>query len=260
MHEHIKKEERYVVGQQFNTKDWFVYDKNLDRIICYCDTEGEAKEYIKKLPISNLPEGYKWQHFEDGSGSILGPDNKRYFRYDRQPYANVDGVEYKRDDSDSWSVFWDGFSDFKCFAEAQIRELTRNSIKDAIIEDYSKYNVEFSTAHMDNVPFEAFSLLDAVELYAQLQYSINKDYVFLVKNAEIKEKKITGGIICSFDSFFSIKDRILSTWTLTEALKRAEALTEDSSYQLIRFDWLKADDYPEDGSTILDGEILDFLF
>jgi len=252
-------EERYTIGQDFNTKDWFIYDNNLEKNICYCNTEEEAKERIKKLPKTNLPDGYKWEHYEDGSGSIIGPDNKSYFSYDRQPYHNVDGVEYKRDDKTSWDVHWDGFASFKRFAEGKIRELTREDVKKSILEDYRKHDVEFSTAYMD-IPFETYSLLDAVELYAELQYIINKDYVFLVKDAVINDKKITGGTICSFETLFSVYDRIIGSCTLTEALKHAEALIEGSTYHLMRFDWISTDDYPEDGSIILDGEILDFLF
>lgn len=42
-------EERYVIGQDFNTKDWFVYDNETSHNICFCDTEEEAKEFVIKL-------------------------------------------------------------------------------------------------------------------------------------------------------------------------------------------------------------------
>lgn len=41
-------ERRVVIGKDFNTKDWFVYDDNLGQIICWCDTEEEAQEYVKE--------------------------------------------------------------------------------------------------------------------------------------------------------------------------------------------------------------------
>lgn len=41
--------ERYVIGEDFNTKDWFVYDNETDSYICYCDTKEEAEEFVKKL-------------------------------------------------------------------------------------------------------------------------------------------------------------------------------------------------------------------
>ena len=39
--------ERYVIGKDFNAKDWFVYDDETDTIICRCDTEEEAIEFVK---------------------------------------------------------------------------------------------------------------------------------------------------------------------------------------------------------------------
>jgi hypothetical protein len=39
--------ERYVIGMDFNTKDWFVYDNETDRYT-YCRTEDEAKQYVEK--------------------------------------------------------------------------------------------------------------------------------------------------------------------------------------------------------------------
>lgn len=40
--------ERYVIGKNFNTKDWWVYDNNIDKYIYFCDSEEEAKEYVKR--------------------------------------------------------------------------------------------------------------------------------------------------------------------------------------------------------------------
>lgn len=41
--------ERYVIGKDFNTKDWFVYDNETDKYICFCDTEEEAEKYVTKI-------------------------------------------------------------------------------------------------------------------------------------------------------------------------------------------------------------------
>lgn len=38
--------ERYVIGKDFNLKDWFIYDNETDRYICRCDTEEEAIEFV----------------------------------------------------------------------------------------------------------------------------------------------------------------------------------------------------------------------
>ena len=39
--------ERYVIGKDHNTKDWFVYDNDTDTYICYCDTEEEAENFVR---------------------------------------------------------------------------------------------------------------------------------------------------------------------------------------------------------------------
>lgn len=38
---------RYEIGKDFNTKDWFVYDNETDRYICRCDTEEEAERFVE---------------------------------------------------------------------------------------------------------------------------------------------------------------------------------------------------------------------
>lgn len=44
-----RPEERYVIGQDFNTKDWFVYDNIEDRNVCWAESEDEAKDAVKRL-------------------------------------------------------------------------------------------------------------------------------------------------------------------------------------------------------------------
>lgn len=39
--------ERYVIGKDFNTKDWFVYDNETDRNVCW-GTQEECIEFVKK--------------------------------------------------------------------------------------------------------------------------------------------------------------------------------------------------------------------
>ena len=43
------KKERYIILQDFNTKDWIIYDNKTDKNICRCDTEQEAKDFVKQL-------------------------------------------------------------------------------------------------------------------------------------------------------------------------------------------------------------------
>lgn len=44
---------RFVVGRDFNTKDWWVYDDNTDSQTYYFDTEEEANDFVDT--IVNLP-------------------------------------------------------------------------------------------------------------------------------------------------------------------------------------------------------------
>ena len=46
--------ERYVVGQDFNTKDWYIYDNVSNTNIYRFDTEEEAKAWV------NLQSNPKW--------------------------------------------------------------------------------------------------------------------------------------------------------------------------------------------------------
>lgn len=43
-----KQKERYVIGQDFNTKEWFVYDNETDKNVCYGQTEDEVKRFVER--------------------------------------------------------------------------------------------------------------------------------------------------------------------------------------------------------------------
>ncbi len=44
----INMEERYVIGRDPNTKDWWVYDNETDKYVCFFDTEEDAKQYVRQ--------------------------------------------------------------------------------------------------------------------------------------------------------------------------------------------------------------------
>lgn len=46
--------ERYIIGQDFNTKDWFIYDSIMSRNVCWCQTETEAKKYVLGLTTNDI--------------------------------------------------------------------------------------------------------------------------------------------------------------------------------------------------------------
>lgn len=43
-----KEFEGYVIGKDFNTKDWFVYEDATDSYLNYFDTEKEAEDWLKE--------------------------------------------------------------------------------------------------------------------------------------------------------------------------------------------------------------------
>lgn len=57
---------------------------------------------------------FEWEHFEDGSGSIVY-NGKNYFHYDITTIPN--GVEYKLTDNHLWDMFMGSFSEFEKWAE-----------------------------------------------------------------------------------------------------------------------------------------------
>lgn len=73
----------------------------------------------------NLPKGWFWMEFEDGSGMLISPDKKPYFSYDRQPYHQEGGVEYEetyRPGRVEFDVYWGDYSKFKNHMELTVRE------------------------------------------------------------------------------------------------------------------------------------------
>ena len=84
---------RYVIGKDFNTKDWFIYDNVTDKNVCWCDTEEEAIETVKTLPgYDQKSESYK----REGIGVGVKDAGKYYELVD---YFDVWGNE-----EDGWEV------------------------------------------------------------------------------------------------------------------------------------------------------------
>lgn len=66
---------------------WSIRDESIRILQDYVDTyfpETMDIEITGRLKgrRSMLPEGWKWEHYEDGSGSLQSPDGKTYFQYD----------------------------------------------------------------------------------------------------------------------------------------------------------------------------------
>lgn len=65
-----------------------------------------------------LPEGWEWQHWEDGSGSLRAPDGKHYFQYDLNTREFKLSMEHP-----VWEWHPDLSRDeFICYAEKEVLE------------------------------------------------------------------------------------------------------------------------------------------
>ena len=60
-----------------------------------------------------LPDGYKWEHFSDGTGYIVGPDKKHYFAYTGYPGLLSGCVKYRRTEEEDWKIFNNTFLRYK---------------------------------------------------------------------------------------------------------------------------------------------------
>lgn len=83
----------------------------------------EADEILTSYsPAENLPKGWEWKDLGDGSGHLNSPEGKSYFFYDRAPYVNLGGIEYKETPDGKWDVYWGFTSDFFNYAESVVNE------------------------------------------------------------------------------------------------------------------------------------------
>lgn len=91
------------------------------------DRESLSDELLATVPAGMLPDGWVWNHWKDGSGSLVSPYGKRYFSYDLTPYAKTGGIEYRKEPSSAWSVFYGSFHAFVQNAEQVIqRDVLKN--------------------------------------------------------------------------------------------------------------------------------------
>lgn len=74
------------------------------------------------FPAESLPSGWEWKEWDDGSGHLKSPSGIQYFSYDRAPYANEGGIEYKETSNAYWGVFRGSMSDFMEHAESVVNE------------------------------------------------------------------------------------------------------------------------------------------
>lgn len=92
----------------------------------------------KIVPAKALPEGWAWIEYDDGSGHLEAPDGRHYYSYDLAPYHAMDGIEFRKTDSEQYNIFWKApkdtksgvLTEFKEWAERIMQKKLRESIYD----------------------------------------------------------------------------------------------------------------------------------
>lgn len=77
-----------------------------------------------------LPDGYRWEHFSDGTGHIVGPDKKHYFAYTGYPGLLSGCVRYRRTEEEEWKIFNNTFLRYKRCVNSIFLEFMINNIGD----------------------------------------------------------------------------------------------------------------------------------
>jgi hypothetical protein len=89
------------------------------------------------ISASDLPEGWMWNDYDDGSGSLRSPDGHSYYSYDlqtqeyRSPYGNNEWISMKD--------FYDvpkSLDEFKSDAEKDLKEsAAQNNLSPKLSEE-----------------------------------------------------------------------------------------------------------------------------
>ena len=74
----------------------------------------------KIVPANQLPAGWQWEMYNDGSGSLHGPNSERYYSYDLAPYATSGLIEYNATGK-GYDTFEGSLDDFRNWAEQQVQ-------------------------------------------------------------------------------------------------------------------------------------------
>lgn len=74
----------------------------------------------KIVPANQLPAGWQWEMYNDGSGSLHGPNSERFYSYDLAPYATSGLIEYNATGK-GYDTFEGSLDDFRNWAEQQVQ-------------------------------------------------------------------------------------------------------------------------------------------
>lgn len=183
-------------------------------------------------PATNLPEGWVWRDYDDGSGSLKSPDGYSYYSYDLQTQ------EYRLP---TFNNRWTGMKDvydrpkslneFKIYAEKSLKDGAAQNIFSPKLSEEEKN-----------------SLLNYIQL--------NKENKFILENLNITEKQ---------KKSYSQKEDFLTVdgdYTLTsKQLEKipdtldGHTLSKNDKYELA-FGFLEKQRYGESYELLQNGEIL----
>ena len=83
----------------------------------------------KIVPANQLPAGWQWEMYNDGSGSLHGPNSERFYSYDLAPYATSGLIEYNATGK-GYDTFEGSLNRFREWAEQQIlQELKKEPLQ-----------------------------------------------------------------------------------------------------------------------------------
>lgn len=83
----------------------------------------------KIVPANQLPAGWQWEMYNDGSGSLHGPNYERFYSYDLAPYATSGLIEYNATGK-GYDTFEGSLDRFREWAEQQIlQELKKEPLQ-----------------------------------------------------------------------------------------------------------------------------------
>ena len=83
----------------------------------------------KIVPANQLPVGWQWEMYNDGSGSLHGPNSERFYSYDLAPYATSGLIEYNATGK-GYDTFEGSLDRFREWAEQQIlQELKKEPLQ-----------------------------------------------------------------------------------------------------------------------------------
>ena len=83
----------------------------------------------KTVPANQLPAGWQWEMYNDGSGSLHGPNSERFYSYDLAPYATSGLIEYNATGK-GYDTFEGSLDRFREWAEQQIlQELKKEPLQ-----------------------------------------------------------------------------------------------------------------------------------